>query len=67
MVSCGNVCKEGFLNCVTLSCPKKTNSIDLKQESFFAEADLVFLGQYHGDIKSMVYFTYPIFEFNNTE
>lgn len=67
MVICGNVCKEGFLNWVTPSYPKETNSIDLKQESFFARADLIFLGQCHGDIqKSRIYFIYPIFGINRT-
>lgn len=67
MVSCGNVGKEGLLNSVNPSYTKETNSIDLKQESFFARADLVFLGQCHGDIKSRVYFTYPIFGIYRTE
>lgn len=67
MVSCGNVGKEGFLNWVNPSYPKETNSIDLKQESFFARADLVFLWLCHGDIESRVYFTYPIFGIYKTE
>lgn len=67
VVSCGNVCKEMFLNWATPSYPRETNSIDLKQESFFARADLVFLGQCLGDTKSRIYFIYCIFWINRAE
>lgn len=32
MVSCGSVCKEGFLNWVTPIYTEEINNIDLKQE-----------------------------------
>lgn len=70
MVSCGSVCKVGFLNWVTPTYTKETNNIDLKQEKFllFRLPDLVFLGQCHGDIKkNKVYFIYSIFGITMTE